>query len=121
MERLLPAPLIIDGFVAGDKRCNHEYYLVELLNASPYFLNKLCNGKYKHQDEQNDAESDCCGDGYEIDFKRIESEKMLRARSIFSLGMVQIAPGCVITTRPKVTTKDKNYSPIDAPYLLRWI
>ncbi len=116
VEQFLPAPFIIDNFVKGDE-ISYETYLVEMVNSSQYFLDKLKNGSYHHRKEQSHRECDCCGDGYELDFKIAESESMMQAKSIFSLGKRCIASGVIATTTPKVNRQSRRYKPIIAPYL----
>lgn len=116
VEQLLPAPFIIDNFVKDDE-ISYETYLVEMVNSSQYFLDKLKNGSYHHRKEQSKKECDCCGDGYELDFKIAESESMMQAKSIFSLGKQCITSGVIVTTTPKVNRQSRRYKPISAPYL----
>ena len=40
VAHLLPPEMIIKNFIHGDPDCNYEKYLLELVNASTFFLQK---------------------------------------------------------------------------------
>lgn len=80
---LLPAPLIIKGFVHGEDICNYELYLLELINISKWFSQRYPGGFQKPASESN-GECDAINESYQLDFKPLASKTALQAGSIFS-------------------------------------
>lgn len=80
--KMLPAPLIIKGFVHGEDACNYELYLLELVNASRWFSVRYPNGFQKPVSESN-GECDAINKNYQLDFKLLASKTALQAKSIF--------------------------------------
>lgn len=87
---LLPAPLIIKGFVHGESDCDYEKYLMELINSSNLFFKKGPGGFHKPIAESN-GECDAISDNYQLDFKLLASKTSLQSRSILSHQMVKIS------------------------------
>lgn len=83
-SRILPAPLVIRGFVPEDSRCDYEKYLTELINNSSCFKNLSEGESFKHNEKQSDGESDAVSSKYEIDFKLTESSSRLEALRLHS-------------------------------------
>lgn len=79
INRLLPAQLLIHGFVDGDSRCNYEVYLTELLNQSSFFMSRSGNNPFKYCEKQDDGQCDAIAKEYEIDFKLLESSSRIEA------------------------------------------
>lgn len=101
MLKILAAPLIIKGFVKGEKKCNYEHYLLELVNKSSFFL-KLSQGEFFHPPtSEEDGQCDCISSHYELDFKLIASKTILQAKSIFSYRQSLIQDGVVLTSAPR--------------------
>lgn len=87
--QLLEAPLIINGFVQGDRRSNYEYYLTELLNCSTWFKN-MYKEPFVAPLNQSHGENDVCTGEYGLDYKLFASKTALQARSIHSLQVEKI-------------------------------
>ena len=84
---LLPAPMIIKNYVAGDENCNYEKYLLEIVNASEIF--KLLSGgkEYTAPDNEAHGENDANSEEYSLDFKLMESSSYLEAYKQYSTGI----------------------------------
>lgn len=80
---VLPAVLIVRGFVAGDEKCNYELYLTEMLNESKWFRNRFPKG-FIWQESQSNGECDARSGKYGLDFKLIASKTKMQARSMLS-------------------------------------
>lgn len=93
--RVLEAPFIIKDYVAGEKRCNYELYLTELLNNSKWIGNHH-NCHFEYQKAQSSGECDAYSDDYGIDFKLIASKTQLQARSILSFRIEKITDGMIL-------------------------
>ena len=83
-EYLLPAPMIIKGFVPGDPYCCYEKYLLEFVNEMPFFRAKSGGDEFTTPDSESQGECDCVSNAYHTDFKLIASKTTLQARSIYS-------------------------------------
>ncbi len=90
--KLLPAPLIIKNFVDGDKNCNYENYLLELINVSKLFRDKSPCGFHKSSSESN-GECDAISETYQLDFKLLASKTALQGRSILSYQISKMTDG----------------------------
>lgn len=55
------------NFVDGDPNCNYEKYLVEFLNNSAWFRNKVKNELFVWREKQDHGECDTFAGGYELD------------------------------------------------------
>ena len=90
---LLPAPMIIKSYVAGDENCNYEKYILEIVNASEVF--KLLSGgkEYTAPDNEAHGENDANSDEYSLDFKLVESSSYLEAYRQYSAGVEVLVPG----------------------------
>lgn len=71
--KFLPEWLVIKNFVEGDPNCNYEKYLVEFLNNSAWFRNKVKNELFVWREKQDHGECDTFAGGYELDFKLLVS------------------------------------------------
>ena len=83
-EYLLPAPMIIKGFVPGDPYCCYEKYLLEFVNEMPFFRAKSGGDVFTAPISESQGECDCVSKTYQMDFKLIASKTMLQAKSIYS-------------------------------------
>lgn len=92
---VLEAPFIIKNYVIGEKRCNYELYLTELLNNSKW-IKKHHNRHFEYQKSQFFGECDTYSGNYGIDFKLIASKTQLQARSILSLKIEKFMDGMII-------------------------
>ncbi len=92
--KVLPAELIVRGFVGGDDRCDYEYYLTEMLNASAWFKSRFPNG-FIWQGSQSHGECDAKSGKYGLDFKLIASKTKMQARSMLS-PQIYTKNGCTI-------------------------
>lgn len=80
---ILPAPVIIKNFVRGEKQCNYELYLLELINASTWFSEKYPGGFCRPISESH-GECDAINQNYQLDFKLLASKTKLQSKSILS-------------------------------------
>lgn len=113
---LLPATVLIDNFIKGIAPYTYEQYLIEIVNATPYFL-QLSKGKaYKHPSEENHGEWDCVANYYAMDFKLVASESRLRALNLFS-KQIHVDNGVIFYCAPKISRGDRRYKPITATRL----
>ena len=94
-SRVLEAPFIIKDYVAGEKRCNYELYLTELLNNSKW-IGTHHNRHFEYQNAQSSGECDAYSDDYGIDFKLIASKTQLQARSILSFKIDKFTDGTIL-------------------------
>lgn len=78
---ILPAPLIIKGFVHGENICDYELYLRELINTSVWFSARYPGGFQKPISESH-GECDAINENYQLDFKLLASKTKLQAQSI---------------------------------------
>lgn len=99
--KLLPAPLIISGFVHNEPKCNYELYLLELINKSKYFSERYPGGFEKPSSESH-GECDAINKNYQIDFKLLVAKTALMSRSILSPQISKIAEGATIRSLSKV-------------------
>ena len=67
--KLLPASLINTNFVQGNPNSNYEKYLLEFVNASPFFLKKSKGQVYTAPESEHCGQCDCISDHYTLDFK----------------------------------------------------
>ena len=86
---LLPSELIVKGFVKGEEQCNYEYYLLELVNQSSFFISLSHGQRYSAPESEAHGECDCISDAYQLDFKliggntRYKPEVYYQIRNIF--------------------------------------
>lgn len=93
--RVLEAPFIIKDYVIGEKRCNYELYLTELLNNSKW-IRKYHDSYFEYQESQSSGECDAYSGNYGIDFKLIASKTQLQARSILSFKIEKFMDGTIL-------------------------
>jgi len=98
-NRLLPAQLIIQGFVDGDSRCNYEVYLTELLNQSSFFMSRSGNIPFKYCEKQDDGQCDAVANEYKIDFKLLESSSRIEAARMHS-HQILVTKECTVYSAP---------------------
>lgn len=113
--RLLPPEIINCGFVKNLDICNYELFLVDFLNSSQFFLEKVDNAKFVYQSDQSNGECDCYATTskglYGIDFKLFTSQKGLEANSVLSLQRKRIAVGAYSTSVARGSKSVKYPSP----------
>lgn len=112
-SRILPAPVLINNFIQGIEPYTYEAYLVEVVNATSYFLEKSNHELYTHPTKEDHGEWDCVSVGYAMDFKLIASESRLRALNLFSPQIV-VEKGFVCYCAPKMGPGNKRYRLISA-------
>ena len=102
--------LIVKDFVKGDKNCNYENYLLELINKSRYFSNKFnCRPFVKPLKEDN-GECDCyCGD-YGLDFKLVLSQTHMQAKRELSFQISILGKGMIATCSPRRQNESMSVS-----------
>lgn len=100
MIKPMPPSAVINGFVKGVPDSNYEIYLRELINSSAYFLDK---GKsaYSEPPSEGAGQCDAVSEGYELDFKLLDSQTKLMADSILKKQPMVFAPGFVVYTECK--------------------
>lgn len=101
IAKLLPAWLIIKNFVDGDPNCNYEKYLVEFLNNSAWFRNKVKDELFVWREKQDHGECDTFAGGYELDIKLLVSTTYCQARRELSAGIAVLPQGGIITFSPR--------------------
>lgn len=89
---ILEAPLIKRESVKGDEKCNYEKYLVEVINATTTFSTRF-NEPFQLIEQQNCGQCDARSGIYNLDFKLIASQSMLRAKGIFSFQITKVING----------------------------
>lgn len=97
---LLAAPYIIKGFVQGERNCNYEIYLLELLNRSKWF-SAAHPGRFEKPASEANGECDANNPNYQIDFKLFASKTALQARSLLSFQVSKETDGVTIWSRSK--------------------
>lgn len=102
VAHLLPPEMIIKNFIHGDPDCNYEKYLLELVNASTFFLTKTDGFTYHSPESEESGQCDCISARYQLDFKLIASKTALQARSILSPSKTAIEKGVILTSGPKI-------------------
>ena len=113
---LLPAAILINDFVKGIGPYRYEQYLIEVINATPYFLQRSQGESYVHPLEEDHGEWDCISSRYAMDFKLVASESRLRALSLFS-SQIYEENGWISFCAPKIDGGDRRYKPITATRL----
>ena len=99
--KFLPEWLVIKNFVEGDPNCNYEKYLVEFLNNSAWFRNKVKNELFVWREKQDHGECDTFAGGYELDFKLLVSTTYCQAKRELSAGIAVLPQGGIITFSPR--------------------
>lgn len=99
--KLLPPELIVKGFINGEKNCNYESYLLELVNQSAYFLELSQGRQYCAPERESHGECDCISESYQLDFKLIGGKTPLQARRLLSNQKSLVAEGVVAIGPPK--------------------
>lgn len=100
--KLLPPELIVKGFITGEKNCNYECYLLELVNRSAFFLSLSHGQQYAAPEDEAHGECDCISEAYQLDFKLIGGKTPLQARSLLSNQKSLLMEGVVSVGPPKV-------------------
>lgn len=65
---LLPTKMISKHYI-NEYKINYEDYLIELLNASPYFMTMTGGEKFEQITQQSHGEADAIANDYALDFK----------------------------------------------------
>ena len=99
-EQRLAAPLVKKDFVIGEKLCNYELYITEILNASPWMAKHYVLPFVPPESESN-GECDAYAGDYGLDYKLIASKTALQARSILSMQVSKAANGLTFFHAPK--------------------
>lgn len=101
-SKLLPAPLLIEGFVRGEKDCSYEQYMLEVINSSKWFAQNH-PGEFMAPISEAHGECDAANEDYSLDFKLLASKTALQARSILSPQVEVITDGVAFYSGCKVT------------------
>lgn len=97
----MPPELIVIGFVSGEMESNYEFYLLEFVNASSFFLEKSQGQYYVRPQKESNGEYDCNSETYKLDFKLMASKTSLQAASILYNQKTVIGNGAWCTGGPK--------------------
>lgn len=95
----LPAQLIVKNFVVGECNSNYEKYMVEFLNHSSWFRNKVNRNTFEWKKEQDNGECDAYADAYGIDFKLLIAPTYGQAQSEYS-SRIAVLANKIITIFP---------------------
>lgn len=98
---LLPAQLLIKNSVIGEPCCNYELYMIELVNASIWFREKVNFKSFLRPESEAHGECDCYAGSYGLDFKLTASQTRLRACSELSDRTVVGSGGTFSRLPPK--------------------
>ena len=101
MMRLLPASLVIKGFVSGAADCSYERYMMEFVNASGFFRSKSAGELYNAPESEAHGECDCISQRYQMDFKLIAGKTAMQARSLLSNRETIDSQGVRVTGAPR--------------------
>lgn len=110
---LLPAGVTVDNFIKGIDPYRYSDYLLELINATPFFRKKSEGEVYVSPSSEAHGEWDCISKQYQLDFKLIASKTAMQARSIFS-SQIYYDKGVTTYCGSRVDSQSKNYHPIEA-------
>ncbi len=110
---ILPAGMIIDNFIHGIEPYRYSDYLLEIINATPFFLERSRGEVYVSPSSEAHGECDCISSYYQLDFKLIASGSKLQAKSIFSPQIFYEA-GVTYYCGSRVDDHCKNYHPIQS-------
>ena len=102
----LPAALICDNYIRGERKYNHEQWLIELLNHSPFFRQYNHGEEYTWAESQFDKQPDCLGAHYELDFKQAGCKSLFMHLNLHSYN-IAMKNGVAIFSAPQVS-KDKE-------------
>ena len=80
-ESSLPPELVIKNFVPNVEDDNYENYILEFINASPWFMEKVGYIPFFHPVSEHFGECDCISGDYGIDLKLILSNSELKRKS----------------------------------------
>ena len=80
-ESSLPPELVIKNFVPNVEDDNYENYILEFINASPWFMEKVGYIPFFHPVSEHFGECDCISGNYGIDLKLILSNSELKRKS----------------------------------------
>ena len=97
----LHATLIVKNFVKGDKNCNYEKYLLELINESQYFWEKFNHIPFVKPKKEDAGESDCYSGNYGLDFKLVLSQTNMQAKRELTSQIYLLAEGIRATSTPR--------------------
>lgn len=98
--RLLPAQVLIKNSVKGDKECNYELYMIEFVNSSVWFREKVNFKKFHRPQSEAHGECDCYAENYGLDFKLTASQTRLQACSELSQQTVIVGTSGEYKTIP---------------------
>ncbi|MBQ6419950.1 MAG: hypothetical protein IJK02_02640 [Clostridia bacterium] len=93
LEKRLEAPLIIQGYVNDEPKCNYERYLTELLNHSEFFMQKSKNAVFHWQVYQAHGEPDAVSENYSIDYKLFATKSTLQGLRETSSSIKKMGEG----------------------------
>ena len=110
---ILPAGMIVDNFIRGIAPYRYSDYLLEIVNKTPFFLEKSKGESYVNPISEAHGECDCISYYYQLDFKLIASKSKLQAKSIFS-PQIFYDNGVTYYCGSRVDDRCKNYHPIQS-------
>ena len=94
-EKMIDAPLIINGFVNDEPECNYELYLTELINQSKLFMQKSEGKVFKWEEHQAHGECDAVSKNYSIDYKLLATKSSLQGLRETSSTITKTKDGAI--------------------------
>ena len=98
--RLLSAPFLFNCYAAGDKACDYEKYLIEMLNSSSWVSDHFST-RFLPSSSQAHGECDAYSGKYGLDFKLIASKTALQAKRIHSFQIEKMDDGAYAYCSPR--------------------
>ena len=92
-DNLMPATVLLNNFVTNENKSSYEFFLLEYLNQSHYFLEKSNYLEYKKPLDESNSEPDALTPLYSIDFKLLASTTILRALRLTSPSITVLSEG----------------------------
>ena len=108
MDKSLTAHLLhsyefLNEAVKGEPDSNNEKFLVEFLNNSSWFRNKVGSKEFVRRERQVHGECDTYAGEYELDFKLLVSATACQARRELSDSIVVIQSNATVISAPRRT------------------
>lgn len=92
-DSLMPATVLLNNFVTNENKSNYEFFLLEYLNQSHFFLEKSKYLEYMKPLDESNSEPDALTPLYSIDFKLLASTTLLRALRLTSPSITILSEG----------------------------
>lgn len=106
----LPAHMIVNNYIKGEKDCNPEKYLRDYINKSSFFKDKSNGEVYKEPVDESDDQCDAHTDVYSVDFKTLLSCTKMEAKSVLSVSITKCADGWYSFGEPQQKNREMECS-----------